>query len=72
MNRTLDELQKQYKRGWYKKGRTLRFLHALNTEGFLIYQTKTNTLKKSKEFTGINPDCDNWFDQAEYIGLELL
>lgn len=71
MSRTTAELQKQFKRGWYKKGKSLRFLHTLNEMGFMIYQTKTEAIKNSKQFTGINPEFTDWFDKAEYIGFEL-
>lgn len=71
MTRSVKELQKQFKRGWYKKGKSFRFLHALNELGFMIYQTKTEVTKKSKQVTGVNPEFDDWFDKAEYIGLEL-
>lgn len=71
MKRTPEELQKQFKRGWYQKGKSLRFLHALNELGFMIYQTKTEVKRNSKQVTGINPEFDEWFDKAEYIGFEL-
>ena len=36
----------------------------------LVYKTKTAMLKNSTSATGINPEFDNWFEKAEYIGLE--
>lgn len=57
------------KRGWYKKGNTHRFLHAVNTQGFYLYQTKRKF--GSNEVIGINPDFDDWFEKAKYLGMEL-
>lgn len=37
----------------------------------MIYQTKTEVKRNSKQVTGINPEFDEWFDKAEYIGFEL-
>lgn len=71
MKRTPEDLRKQFKRGWYKKGKTYRFLHALNEMGFFIYQTKTDFIKKTRVYNGVDPNYDHWFDKAEYIGLEL-
>lgn len=67
----LKLLQEKYKRGWYLKGKTYRFLTALNYEGFLIYQTKTNALKGSRTVIGINPELDDWFDKADYLGFDV-
>lgn len=64
----------EYKRGWYKKGKTLRYVLALSQEGthtFVLYQTKTQRIKKIRETTGVNVEFDEWFPKAEYIGLEL-
>lgn len=71
MSKTLEELRQKYKRGWYRKGKTYRYLFALNIMGFLMYQTKTDKKKNSKKVHGINAACNDWFDKAEYIGLEL-
>lgn len=68
---SLDELIKKYKRGWYRKGNSYRFLHAINPMGMLLYQIRSKKLKNSNEITGVNPDWNNWFEKAEYIGLEL-
>lgn len=68
---SLDEKVKKYKRGWYRKGKSYRFLHAVNHSGMLLYQIKSKKLKNSNEITGVNPDWDNWFDKADYVGLEL-
>lgn len=65
---------KDYKRGWYKKGCTYRFLAAISQEGrltFLLYQKKSERLKGSNQVTGLNIEFDDWFPKAEYIGLEL-
>lgn len=66
----LKSLQAKYRRGWYRKGKSYRFLYALNYAGFLIYQTKSNALKNSKSVVGLNPEMDDWFDKADYLGLE--
>lgn len=68
---TIDNLQQKYKRGWYRKGKQYRFLHAINIEGFLLYQPKSKKLKNSREITGVNADFDTWFPNAEYIGVDL-
>lgn len=67
----LETLKNKYKRGWYRKGKIYRFLYALDFSGMLVYKTKTAMLKNSTSSTGINPEFDNWFDKAEYIGLEI-
>lgn len=67
----LDPLLKKYKRGWYRKGKSYRFLHAIDTKGMLFYQIKSKKLKNSNEFTGVDPEWNEWFDKADYIGLEL-
>ena len=68
---TLEEIRRKYKRGWYRKGKTYRFLCAIDGMGFLIYKTKTAMKKKTSTVWGINPECDEWFSEAEYIGLDL-
>ncbi|EQB7978820.1 hypothetical protein ACYRCB_002477 [Enterococcus hirae] len=35
---TLEEIRQKYKRGWYRKGKTYRFLCAIDGMGFLIEQ----------------------------------
>lgn len=67
----LEELLKKYKRGWYRKGKSYRFLHAVDPLGMLLYQIKSKKLKNSNEITGVNRDWDDWFDKADYVGLEL-
>ena len=71
MEQNLLDLQKQFKRGWYRKGSQYRFLFALDVMGFLLYQTKTNKLRNNNQVTGVNSECDKWFLKAEYLGLEL-
>lgn len=66
----LKALQAKFKRGWYKKGRSYRFLFAIDEYGFLIYKTKTEVLKKSRQANGINPEMDDWFEKAEYLGTD--
>lgn len=68
---TLKELQQKYKRGWYRKGNTHRFLFAIDPRGMLLYQTKTAVKKNSNQITGVHPDFDKWFEKAEYVGLKL-
>ncbi|EMF0187024.1 hypothetical protein IBQ18_001325 [Enterococcus hirae] len=67
----LKGLQQKYKRGWYRKGNTHRFLFAIDPRGMLLYQTKTAVKKNSHQITGVHPDFDKWFKKAEYVGLEL-
>lgn len=57
--------------GEERKGKTYRFLCAIDGMGFLIYKTKTAMKKKTSTVWGINPECDDWFSKAEYIGLDL-
>lgn len=71
MSRSVADLQKQFKRGWYKKGNNYRFLHALDSLGFLLYQTKTDRLRDTNKIVGVSPDYHDWFDKAEYVGLKL-
>lgn len=71
MKMTLKELQQKYKRGWYRKGKTYSFLCAIDGMGFLIYKTKSTMKKKTSTVWGINPECDEWFSKADYIGLDL-
>lgn len=67
----LESLRSRFKRGWYRKGKIYRFLYALDYSGMLVYKTKTEMLKNSSSATGINPEMDDWFDKADYIGLKL-
>lgn len=67
----LKQLQKKYKRGWYRKGNTHRFLYTIDKGGFLIYQTKKSMKSGSTQVVEISSVYNDWFSKAEFIGLEL-
>ncbi|GAB7306660.1 hypothetical protein IR166_28715 [Enterococcus faecalis] len=70
MLRYSTEQQHIYKRGWYRKGRLYRFLYATNYSGMVIYQSKTNMIRNSNAVSSVDSTWNDWFDRAEYLGLE--
>lgn len=70
--KTLDE----YKVGWWKKGSQYRYCYGIFWGGggltpFVKYKTRSGYEKNSRISTALNAVCDNWFPNAEYIGLDL-
>lgn len=66
--------EREYKRGWYKKGNISRYALGLFKERdtiILMYQPKKAKINKSRELIAIDIECDEWFITAEYLGLEL-
>lgn len=58
----------EYKRGWYRKGRSFRYFLGYSGALFVCYQTLSEVKKHSRNIHGVNMMSDNWFPHATYIG----
>lgn len=65
---------RSYKTGWYKKGKSRRYLFFTQIEDgkeVISYQKQNDRIKRGRFLTRVNTEDDKWFAKAEYIGSEL-
>jgi hypothetical protein len=58
----------EYKRGWYRKGKSFRYFLGYSGIFFICYQTLSEVKKHSHNIHGVNMMNDKWFSHAAYVG----
>ncbi|MGX6962447.1 hypothetical protein [Vagococcus xieshaowenii] len=54
-------------KGWYKRGRHIRYVYGVNSSNLIVFQAKTEFEKESKKLKAAPIDF-YWFKEAEYLG----